>query len=205
MFFKRQRPVPRIAHNRGFSLFELVVFILTVSIIYAAAARRFAEFPGEAERANFLSTVNQIQVGINLELFLYLTRGQAAQLHELVGVNPMELLLEPPSNYLGAFSDPAGRQLDRRSWYFDLVRKELVYLINDNSDVNVLIDGAREPTDELRFAVRLAYRNPSEQDAPETAGTIVSKTPSGALFEPVLPFEWNTEILDSVAADIAQN
>lgn len=205
MFFKRQRPVPRIAHNRGFSLFELVVFILTVSIIYAAAARRFAEFPGEAERANFLSIVNQIQVGINLELILYLTRGDAAQLHQLAGVNPMDLMLEPPSNYLGAFSDVDARRFERRAWYFDLNKKELVYLVNDNSDVNLLVNGVREPTDELRFTVRLAYKTSSEQGEPETAGTIGSKTPSGALLEPVLPFEWNTEILDSVAAGLAQS
>ena len=56
-----QRRELKLAGSGGFSLFELVVFIICVAIIYASAANRFSDFPGEAERANFLAVSAQIQ------------------------------------------------------------------------------------------------------------------------------------------------
>ena len=87
--------------HAGFSLFELVVFIISIAIIYAYATNRFAEFPGQAERANFMAVTTQLQTGVNLEMMMALGSGRVTSLEQFEGVNPMDLMLSAPTNYLG--------------------------------------------------------------------------------------------------------
>ena len=185
--------------SRGFSLFELVVFIISVAIIYAFAANRFAGFPAQAERANFLAITTQLQSSLNLEVMTVLASGQGELVTAFEGINPMDLLLQPPFNYLGAFSNPDVASLDRRSWYFDLSREELVYLVNDIGGVFNQIEGMLAPADEIRFKVRVGR---GEVDArtgldialAERKGAVPSGSrrnrATGVILEPTTPFYW---------------
>ena len=129
----RNQPIIRFRHRKllnlqkagGFSLFELVVFIILVAIIYATAANRFADFPGQAERANFLAITTQLQTAINLEMMIGLGTGRIRTAERMDGVNPMDLMLQPPSNYIGVFDLIDRERIQRRVWYFDRSREEL--------------------------------------------------------------------------------
>lgn len=204
------------ANAKGFSIFELTVFIIVVAIIYASAARRFSEFPGEAERANFLAVLSQLQTSINLELMLAMSRGQHAIFQDLESANPMDLLLDTPSNYLGAFSFVDESRLNRRSWYFDEVRNELVYLVNDEEGVFLRVDGQQVPTDVIRFTVRASYRSQASTSslsvgaslgvAGDSRLSVQSRgSPSGMLLEPVLPYDWGTNIMDLVGSGVIES
>jgi hypothetical protein len=186
----------------GFSLFELVVFIISVAIIYAVAANRFSKFPEAAERANFLAVTTQIQAGVSLETTLGVAAGGAQNMSRYVGANPMEMLLSPPRNYLGAFDIVDGSELPRRSWYFDLHRGELVYLVNDSENVYFLVNGEQVPTDEIRFEITVNYRyeniqtgaviaNFDELDARELQGEGYKRRFSGVMIQPVTPYQWD--------------
>ncbi len=184
--------------NSGFSLFELVVFIICVAIIYAAATRRFSDFTGDAERASFLAVITQIQAGITLESMLGITRGASSQMDAYANSNPMTLLLEPPSNYIGAFSGVDKAGLERRSWYFDAGTGELVYLANNAEGLSLQINGINVPTDEVRFAItaQYVYRDKSTGLPVSLLGTDgenrerFARKFSGLLLKPVIPFEW---------------
>lgn len=216
LFSGKQPPIPgKWSRSRGFSLFELVVFIISVAIVYAAAARRFTEFPGEAERANFVAVATQLQTGINLELMLAMTRGQSYSIRAMETANPMDLLLDPPSNYIGAFDVVDSDSIDRRVWYYDRPRGELVYLVNDTEGVFLLIDGRRVPTDEIRFVIQAQYRTedpetglPVSQDVAvrnASEGTIdgVRKGRiNGMLLKPVIPYKWDTDIMELAGSGI---
>ena len=191
---------PAWSRSQGFSLFELVAFIIVVAIIYASAARRFSEFPGEAERANFIAISTQIQTAINIELMVALSRGQRNVFNVYENANPMDLLLEPPSNYLGAFDVVDTDRLERRSWYFDLRRQELVYLVNDTEGVYWVLNGRRTPAEEIRLKIQLV-RHEDSSAATRQGGSVASEqgtadsgTPrgnvSGLRLEPVIPYEW---------------
>lgn len=186
--------------SHGFSLFELVVFIICVAIIYSTAANRFAEFPGEAERANFLAVSSQIQAAVNLELMMGILASNRELLAQYETSNPMDFLLEVPSNYLGSFYQPDVASLPRRSWYFDAASHDLVYLINDAQDVYLIRDGERVPTEELRFHIRIDYRyrdavtgmpvevdQISQDSYPETG---LRKSLAGMVLRPVSPYIW---------------
>lgn len=200
----------------GFSLFELTVFIIAVAIIYAAAARRFAEFPGEAERANFLAITTQLQTGINLETYLAMSQGNSAIFRELTRTNPMDLLLETPSNYIGAFDLVNSDTLGRRIWYYDLRRNHLVYRVNDTEGVYLLVDGQRVPAEEIRFRIQPRYRtvdpgsglptvsSGSRSATSEGNGTVHGSF-SGFVLEPILPFEWDSDIMQLAGATAAES
>ncbi len=186
--------------SAGFSLFELVVFIISVAILYAYAANRFAEFPGQAERANFLAITTQLQTAVNLEVNLARGLGRLSRPEMLAGANPMDLLLQPPSNYLGAFESIDTSSVGRRLWYFDRSRQELVYLVNDSTGVFYLLDGEEFPTAELRFRIVAEYEDFDAQtrlpvSVLENAGNEVSEENretrlSGVLMRPVIPYRW---------------
>lgn len=202
------------SRSRGFSLFELVVFIICVAIIYAYAANRFAAFPGQAERANFLAVTTQLQSAMNLELN-YGIRLRGINTPELfAGTNPMDFMLEPPHNYLGAFDyvDPA--RVERRSWYFDLSRDQLVYLVNDTDGVFLEINGNLVPTDEIRFHIVPEYQQidtatglPStvlESRGLPTESRSLERKLQGMAMKPAIPYQWRGEseaaMLDAIAS-----
>lgn len=184
----------------GFSLFELVAFIIAVAIIYSVAANRFAEFPGQAERANFLAITTQLQSAINLEMMFGVGLGRVSSATNLEGANPMDLMLEPPSNYLGAFDVVDSNRIQRRVWFFDRRVGELVYLVNDPTGVFILRDGVEIPADELRFRIEADY---GEYDTVtglpvalvESDGSRVPEENrltrlNGVVMRPVIPYRW---------------
>lgn len=180
--------------QRGFSLFELVVFIICVAIIYASAANRFSDFPGEAERANFLAVTAQLQAAVNLELMMGLVASGGNRPMDYTDMNPMTFLLEAPHNYLGELYAPETGDLPRRSWYFDQQTRELVYLINDSEDVFLVEDGIRAPTDEIRFRVEVDYLGQDDRAGSESApvpGTSPGRL-TGMVLRPVTPYIWGT-------------
>ncbi len=195
----RRLKTPGFNKNRGFSLFELVAFIISVAIIYAYAANRFAEFPAQAERASFIAVITQLQTGINLELISAVTGGNAGAAALLEDINPMDLMLLPPSNYLGAFSGPPSAGLPRRSWYFDNSRMELVYLVSDSTGVFLAFDEQLVPVSEIRFSVTTDYGEVDIQSGLDVriasrAGEIPQENRrsrlNGVVLKPVTPFYW---------------
>lgn len=178
--------------QRGFSMFEMVVYILVASILFSAAFNRYRDFPGEAERANFSAIMAQLNAAINLQMMRLIASDGWHGASELEGLNPMGLMLTTPGNYVGAFAGIDERTLPRRIWYFDTSRGELVYLANDAANLYLLTDGQRTPTDTLRFRVTNIYNT--------GAGTGQGRW-QGIILAPVVPFEWQAVELELPAAE----
>jgi hypothetical protein len=183
--------------SAGFSIFELVAFIITSAIIYSYAANQFTAFPGEAERANFLAVSTQIQTGVNMEMMFGLKAFSGAPVQQYEGANPMDLMLEPPSNYLGAFPVVNLAAMPRRSWYFDTAGRELVYLVNDSAQVYLIQNGASVQSNEIRFKITADYSevNSSTGIPVEIGGRAGSSKQrlNGMVFRPTVPFQWSSQ------------
>ena len=201
----------------GFSLFELTVFIIVAAIIYSVAVNRFTGYPAAAERANFMAVLTQLQSGVNLEVMLGLSSGQVRNLREYHHTNPMDFLLQPPANYLGAFASVDASNLERRHWVFDNSRGELIYLVENSDTVVLRENGQSYPGDELRFRLEVMYRDRNSQNSytldelqnvqadrrdqgQETAARPVDARVSGALLQPVVAYEWGEVEIDVDAA-----
>ncbi len=185
-----------LGRSAGFSLFELVVFIVTVAIIYASASNKFAEFPVEAERANFTAITTQLQSAINMEMLLGVGFGNVAASAQMAGMNPMDFLLETPSNYLGVFNGAGITGLERRTWYFDGSAGELIYRVSGDDRVVLLLAGNEIPTPEIRFKIVADYSDfdgqsglPLPSSGGESSGRAERKF-TGVVLRPIVPFRW---------------
>jgi hypothetical protein len=168
------------SRQRGFSLFELIAYILIVSITFSFAFNRFADFPGEAERANFTSIMMQLRTGVTLQMMNGIATGNWNELTVLEGSNPMDLMLETPANYVGELGPIDVTQLPRRIWYFDSAAGELVYLANNAENLYAMVDGAAQPTDHVRLRIAMKYNDEARRDW------------SGVTLDPVVPFVWES-------------
>ena len=210
----------RARHSSGFSVFELVAFIILASIVYAGAVNRFAQFPGQAERANFLAISTQLKSAINVEMMIGVGTGRISAPERMVGANPMDMMLEPPSNYLGAFNQLNTAGMQRRVWYFDNSTRELVYLASDPTGLFLIINGSAVPTNEVRFRIQAVYSMHEAASGLPVRALANAGAPVGAQVQrfdgialvPSVPYIWNQvnpdELIDQALAQdaaVAQN
>ena len=156
---KRFGPATRRFANgagiQGFSLFELVVVIVIISILVAVALHRLLPYIDEAERVGVLTMESQIKSTLMTAAAKRIAGGKAASIAELNGSNPMLLMLEAPGNYVGELRDADDASVPHRNWYFNLDTRRLVYRTgwrfgwseSDEKPVN------------LEFEVRVAFED----------------------------------------------
>ncbi|MBT8109065.1 MAG: type II secretion system GspH family protein [Gammaproteobacteria bacterium] len=168
---------------RGFSLLELVVVIAIIGVLLAVALDRLLPYIDEAERVGVVTFESQLQSALMVAAAKRIAGGRAASIVEFDRSNPLQLMLEAPGNYVGELRDAAG--VPRRSWYFDLRTRRLVYHKGRPF-------GLRSDNDELEdpeFEVRVAYadRNSSGQFEPgadELWGVRLLRTAGAAWLSP---------------------
>ena len=176
---------------RGFSLFELMVYILMASILFAVAANRYRQYPAEAERANFIAVMTQLKAGVNLQMMRMIANADWTQerRESIEGSNPMALMLETPSNYLGELTDVDISTIPPRVWFFDTEAGELVY-VAENFDKLYVFDGDLAVNTNL---VRLRIENVYDL-LPPTASDNNSDGArwQGLVLRPIQAFQWQS-------------
>jgi type II secretory pathway pseudopilin PulG len=192
----RARRPPGRSGSRGFSLFEVVVVVCLIVLLYLIAQQRLNEMPAAAERASFYGVLAQLKTGMNLAMLAAVSRGGLQQARGMEGANPMDLLLETPGNYRGeldVLQNPGN--LRRASWYFERSSRNLVYLVGSASieDVQVTVGGMSLNPGEVRFRVASAYGAENERallasESGERGGQASGW--QGLLLVPVYAFEW---------------
>jgi prepilin-type N-terminal cleavage/methylation domain-containing protein len=115
--------------ERGFSLFELVIVIVILSVLLVVAVDRLLRLRFEAERVTVQSVIGALRSGLYVEFAAAAARNQIARMDVAGGSNPMERLAERPDSYAGEFfgADPA--LFEPGTWYFDSRDRALVYLV----------------------------------------------------------------------------
>lgn len=183
--------------SRGFTLFEMVVSIIVIVILYMTAEQRLNELPAAAERANFYGVLEQIKTGVNFEMVNRLAAGRHQEIRNLEGSNPMLLLIEAPSNYRGELERVTDAVERRNSWYFETSTGELVYVVGGASipDVLVTIGGIRVNLGQIRLKLASYYSN--DGDAVNASQTPLSQRGAGAggnwqglVLAPVHAYTW---------------
>jgi general secretion pathway protein G len=141
--------------QRGFTLLELIVVIVIISILVTAALNRFLPLIDEAERVSVLRLEGQLRSTLMMEAAQRIVRGEAASITDLERSNPVDLLAEPPKNYLGEFAAADYAQLEKRHWYFEEDHRRLVYHVGDALSGKENRSRWQNPA----FVVRVAYQD----------------------------------------------
>lgn len=211
--------------SNGFSLFELIVYILLVSIVFSVSMRRFSDFPGEAERANFLAITGQLKAAVNLQMMKAIAGGNWESLGSIENSNPMDLMLETPSNYAGAYNSVDEQNMPRRTWYFDSFNGQLVYLANDTSHLFSNQGDGTSTLASIRFRIAQRYagdvqasaaglgidagtvtglNDPALRSSAGGAGGGQGRKWEGLVLEELTPFRWERAAISLPGVEVPQ-
>lgn len=116
--------------QQGFSLFELAVSAIIVSVLTGVLLMRLIEYREQAELASVERLVGILRSALALKSGSLAARGQEEEIASLASINPLELLSEKPANYIGEYYRPDIDDLPKGNWFFDRSSKTLVYLLN---------------------------------------------------------------------------
>ncbi len=140
--------------QNGFTLLELVLVIIVISILGLFALNRFWALRIAAERATVKQVTGNIRSALGLEVARYALDNRLADLARLDGSNPMLLLAQTPVGYIGE-SSLAASEIAAGSWYFDPGTKTLNYRVSYRKK----FDGQLEDLPRSRWRITLIYRD----------------------------------------------
>ena len=115
--------------ERGFSLLELLIVAVIISVLMVVAIDRLLKLRYEAERVMVQSVVAALRSALYVEFSASTARGQKDRLDSLRGSNPMLRLSEKPDGYAGEFYGPDPAISEPGTWYFDTRDHALVYVL----------------------------------------------------------------------------
>jgi len=168
---------------RGFSLFELVIVVVLISLLLTVAIDRLLLFKAQAERTAMEQVLGNLRSGITIRLAEMAVRGKLGDADKLAGSNPMGLLAVRPENYLGEFFGPDPASLDPGNWYYDSRDGALCYLV-ESADY---FDTVLPPPARARFRIRPVF------DDTDGDGRYDPKVDAlrGMQLAPLEPYGWN--------------
>jgi len=115
--------------TRRFSLIELAMVMLVITIVVYAMFSRILRYFEVAEKAAMTVTVLEVERGMRVRLALAAMGATPASVEKLQDINPFEFARALPPNYLGELGGPAAvGELKRGNWFYDRDRHEIGYL-----------------------------------------------------------------------------
>ncbi len=139
----------------GFSLLELVVVVCLIAILFVIALDRIWSLRAEAERVAVAQTVGALRSALGLEVARIAVEEGPRALGQLDRANPMDLMMQPPTEYLGELRAPDPALISPGSWHFDAESRELVYRIRFPEAVQ----SAEPPPLLVRYAIAVVFRD----------------------------------------------
>jgi general secretion pathway protein G len=164
----------------GFTLFELIVVVCIVSVMAGILLNRLQVYREAAEKAAMQQTAAAIKSALQMRVASYMITGRDNEIENLRNENPVNWLQQPPENYAGEFYADAYARVRPGSWYFDLARREFIYVLDLAANFKPAPDGRKW----VRYRVRIEYDQLPQKDAPPR------KVLSAASFAPVQAYTW---------------
>jgi len=162
--------------QHGFSLLELAVVAVILSVLLGLLLERLNFYQEAAERARFEATLQGYKTALQIriaELMLERREGEARMLEV---ENPTRWLSEKPTDYGGRYPE----QPEPGIWYFDEASRELVYVANSARRLAV---EPRNGLKQLRFRVKIIYQ-------PVVVSGKTIQSIGGVSLLPSTPFQW---------------
>ena len=171
--------------ERAFSLLELLIVIVIVSVLLVVAIDRLLALRFEAERASVQTVIGALRSALYIEFAAAAARGQVKRMDGAPGTNPMLHLAEKPDGYAGEFFGPDPALFEPGTWYFDSRDGALIYLVRYPQQFVSALPG--QPR--LRLAVENDY-----DDVDRNGRFDPGRDPvRGLKLVPLEPFFWKTE------------
>ncbi|MFP3874583.1 MAG: prepilin-type N-terminal cleavage/methylation domain-containing protein [Thiohalophilus sp.] len=138
--------------QQGFTLLELVLVVLIISIMGLIAIDRLLNYRIDAERAMIQTVIGNIRSGLGMEIAERVAKDEIGTINNLEHTNPMELLAQPPNNYIGEIDNESEVNKDG-VWYFDTTESALVYRVRFGDYFKTPLSGPPR----VRHRIKLVY------------------------------------------------
>jgi len=145
----------RLKQQHGFTLLEMVAVIILIAILGLFALDRLWSLRIAAERAMIEQVSGNIRSALGMEVARYAVENRLAELARLDGSNPMLLLAQTPTGYVGERAAAESKNIEAGSWFFDPVSKMLNYRIAFAENYDPPFEGSAL----VRFRITLVYRD----------------------------------------------
>lgn len=140
--------------QRGFTLIELVIVIVIISILGLFAVDRIIAIRTAAEQSSIKQLVGTIKSALGLKVSQLALEGNMLAVAQLDKSNPLNLLSQTPSNYIGE-KDNAKSIIEPGVWYFNNEENILVYNIRYNEGFKTKLTGLPR----IRYKIKLVYND----------------------------------------------
>ncbi|MGZ3236522.1 MAG: type II secretion system protein [Burkholderiaceae bacterium] len=117
---------------RGFSLLELMVSVMVISVAGIILLNRLSYYQEMAEKADMEYTISALKSALRMRMATLMIEGRAQEFRSLAQENPMDWLEQKPANYLTLELPHDPRFTLAGHWYFDSAKRVLVYLPKHN-------------------------------------------------------------------------
>lgn len=124
---KGQRP----NRQAGFTLLELTVVVVVISVLFLFAYQRYLDLLVDVEKASVEQTLGILRSAVGMTVARKIVDGNPQMLRNLEGTNPVDLLSQVPKSYLGEDVDSETLKENTGVWYFDRTRGLLVYQVKN--------------------------------------------------------------------------
>jgi general secretion pathway protein G len=166
----------------GFSLLELVIVIVIISVLLAVAISRLLGLQVDAERVAMETVAGTLRSAIGIKVAEHIVNQDVPGLARLAGSNPMDRLAERPGNYLGEVDGADPATLADGHWYFDRRAGVLVYLVRNKG----FFRGGLDNPPRARFAIRPVY---TDRNGNGTFDPGIDRV-EGLRLAPLEPYQW---------------
>ena len=149
--------------------------LLLASVLIGVFLDRALYYRELAEKSAMEQVAMDLRSSVNLRVAELALNNRFAELGDLVGQNPMDLLVRKPANYLGVLAGPRQTPVAPGNWYFDNVSKEAVYFI----DLGRYFVSEEPGRQRVAWRITLVQGNAGKPNVPQWAH-----------FELVKPYHW---------------
>ena len=144
------------SRQKGFSLLELVIVIILISLLIVIAIDRLLVLGVEAERVSVAKIAGEIRSAMGIQVAKTIVEdGNLQKVGKLDKSNPMNMLAETPATYLGEYPAKEIQELEGGNWVFDKTNGELVYLVINDGYLKTTLPGRKR----IRFQIQMVYED----------------------------------------------
>lgn len=165
--------------DSGFSLLELVVSLIILSVLAVWAYKSFEALAEDVERVSFEGTRNNIQAQVTLKVAYWYAEQHRVSQAELITVNPIELIQHRPFNYAGEIKFNDLESVASEYWYFVTDKHWLVYKAKRAEQIK----NEFEQVDIIPFQIKAKFQKTNQ----DTGLAVEAK------LLPVYKFHWQTD------------